>query len=392
MIERLVLSSSLVEQIVDWRMGSACNKPILDWRGTRMNFDTPALLDSANAGGITLDHEGFHSHRPRRRNKYDPAVRKRFVEAAEDLHNAWLREEAEVSAFAVMNDARLFPSIEYIGPATDAKCVQLSFARTVDPYWRPSTEIILWPLSEQFRRWTIPAFEPKEWKNRDSRLLWRGQATGIGYDLAEEARPLLTGVRQLPRWLNMWLREEVANDDASFDLGAKHYQRLIAVSICRKIEGADVKLVPLWDGDRRSIEVAARHLGPQIISDRIDPGVLMKERLNSKYLLTLPGNDFPSGLRHDLLSGGLLLMPRPFWECIWFYGLQPNVHYIPLRADLADLEERLAWCKENDNQCREIAQAGRAFALKHFDPQLEREVQSALVSRIARQTLPVDCY
>lgn len=386
------VNASIVERIVEWRMGSAYDKPILDWRSKRMNFDTAAVLNSANAGGITLDAAGFHTHRPRQRDNYDPALIKRFTDAAEDLNNAWDKANTEVSVFAAMNDARLFPSIEYIGPQTEAKCLQLSFSRTVDAHWRSSTEIALWPLAEQFRRWTIPNIEPKPWALRNPGLLWRGQATGMCYDLAEDAMPVLTGIRQMPRWLNVWLRDEVLKNGDSFELDAARYQRLRAVDLCRKIEGADVKFVPMWDGDKRSIEAAARHLGSDIISDRIDPGVLMKARLDCKYVLTLPGNDFPSGLRHDLLSGSLVLMPRPFWECIWFFGLEPGVHYIPLRADLADLEGRLQWCKENDAQCREIAEAGRAFALQHFDPALERAVQSRIVARIAQQTLPVDCY
>jgi hypothetical protein len=84
-----------------------------------------------------------------------------------------------------------------------------------------------------------------------------------------------------------------------------------------------------------------------------------------------------------------MLMPRPFWESDWFFGLRPDVHYIPLRADLADLEERLEWCRDNDRHCKEVAAAARAFALERFEPSIEFDVQNRIAERMARQTIPM---
>ena len=381
------LNRSIVEEIVRWRMGSAYDAPILDWRDSRLNFDNPIALDNALAGAIKVEDSGPFVCPPPGRGSYGPARHPRLVEAAEDIYRAWNKQGGTLSAFLAMNDARLFPSVEYIGLPTEAKCMQLSYARTVSPHWRSSTEIALWPLPVQYRGWKLPSFTPVKWDERKPELLWRGQASGLSYTLADEARPIFMGIRQMRRWLEGWLREEAASDESSFENWACSYQRLIAVMTCQNIPGADARLIPLWNGDKRAIEVAEKYLGEGIATERIDVLSYLTLQQKYNYALSLPGNDVPSSLRHDLLSGCLVLMPRPFWESSWFFGLKPDIHYIPLRADLADLEERLQWCRDNDGHCKEVAQSARVFAMEHFDPALEQEVQSRFAERLAQMTI-----
>lgn len=41
---------------------------------------------------------------------------------------------------------------------------------------------------------------------------------------------------------------------------------------------------------------------------------------------------------------------------MWYFPLlQPYVDHVPVKSDLSDLEEKLRWCRENDDKCREIA-------------------------------------
>ena len=51
----------------------------------------------------------------------------------------------------------------------------------------------------------------------------------------------------------------------------------------------------------------------------------------------------------------------------WYYSaLVPWVHYVPVRGDLKDLDERLTWAMEHDQEAKEIAQRGRAFVLANL--------------------------
>ena len=376
------LKPDLIEEIVKWRMGAAYDTPILDWRDERLNFDTGPALDRDFAGAVKVDRTGALLGSPPGRSNCNPHSRRRVVASTEDFFNAWKGQEKPLHAIIAMQDARLFPSVEYIGPPIEAKCVQFSYARTVSPHWRANTEVILWPLDYLFRWWKLPTFSPTPWDHRSETVLWRGQPAGMSYALGEDARPVLTGIRQIRRWLKDFLTIEAVGDEETFRNWLSNYQRLLAVSMCRQIKNADVQFIPMYDGDRTPIDVVERYLGTGLSSDRIGEAEYLAKQQGHKYLLSLQGNDVPSSLRTDLLTGCVTLMPRPFWESVWFFGLQPYVHYIPLRADLADLEERLNWCRDNDAQCREIAETARAFALAHFEPSLEFKVQSRMVGRL----------
>ena len=49
---------------------------------------------------------------------------------------------------------------------------------------------------------------------------------------------------------------------------------------------------------------------------------------------------------------------------LWFYrALKPNEHYIPLKYDCSDLEEKLKWAKANDAVCQQIAENATRFVL-----------------------------
>ena len=49
------------------------------------------------------------------------------------------------------------------------------------------------------------------------------------------------------------------------------------------------------------------------------------------------------------------------WEQWYHPGLQQWVHYVPVSADLRDLEMRVEWCRQHDTQARQIAAAASSY-------------------------------
>ncbi|XP_055919879.1 protein O-glucosyltransferase 2-like [Eupeodes corollae] len=88
-----------------------------------------------------------------------------------------------------------------------------------------------------------------------------------------------------------------------------------------------------------------------------------------KYQLNIDGT--VASYRFPYLLGGDALVFKqvsPFYE--HFYSkLVAYKHYVPFKRDLSDLLEKIKWAKENDERAKEIAAAGRAFALEHLMPQ-----------------------
>lgn len=51
---------------------------------------------------------------------------------------------------------------------------------------------------------------------------------------------------------------------------------------------------------------------------------------------------------------------------MWYFPLlQPYVDHVPVKADLSDLEEKIRWCRQNDDKCREIAKNALDFYEKY---------------------------
>ena len=93
----------------------------------------------------------------------------------------------------------------------------------------------------------------------------------------------------------------------------------------------------------------------------------MQELLQSKYLLSLEGNDVASGLKWMLYSQSIVLKP-PATHVSWAMEdrLVPYFHYVPVKPDLSDLEDQLEWAHSHPDECREILRHSTAF-MEHLD-------------------------
>ena len=111
-----------------------------------------------------------------------------------------------------------------------------------------------------------------------------------------------------------------------------------------------------------------------------------KEQLKYKFLISLEGNDVASNLRWALFSNSVVIMPKPHWNS-WVMEamLQPYVHYIPLNDNLDNLEEVMAWCAENDQECQRIAERSTLFMHQFFDEENEGLVKRELLKEYAKR-------
>jgi len=51
---------------------------------------------------------------------------------------------------------------------------------------------------------------------------------------------------------------------------------------------------------------------------------------------------------------------------MWYFPLlQPYVDHVPVKADLSDLEEKIRWCRANDDKCRQIGENAKLFYEKY---------------------------
>jgi hypothetical protein len=90
-----------------------------------------------------------------------------------------------------------------------------------------------------------------------------------------------------------------------------------------------------------------------------------EEFLKYKYQIDIDGNSnsWP-GLIQKLLTGSpVLKVESPLGFRQWYYDkLEPGRNFIPVKADLSDLIEKIEWLNEHDREAEEIGSAGLMLA------------------------------
>lgn len=95
-----------------------------------------------------------------------------------------------------------------------------------------------------------------------------------------------------------------------------------------------------------------------------------EEYIQHKYLIDMDGCVASTpGFAWKLLSNCAVLKHDSVFT-LWFYNcLLPWVHYIPIKEDLSDVFQKLQWAKDHDEDARQIAENGRAFAHENLMPE-----------------------
>jgi hypothetical protein len=179
------------------------------------------------------------------------------------------------------------------------------------------------------------------WEERSDQIVWRGSTTGVG---------LIT-------------KPELAADDADL---------IPRVRLClalKGIAGTDVKLSGVAQSRDKSLD-QARLAEAGLLGDFMSPMVWY----GFKFAIDIDGNSNAwSNLFTRLLMGCCVLkVASATGYRQWYYeDLKPWTHYVPVRADLGDLQDIIGWCRAHPAACRQIAAEGEAFAMaRDFDTEI----------------------
>ena len=107
----------------------------------------------------------------------------------------------------------------------------------------------------------------------------------------------------------------------------------------------------------------------------------MVEQSNYKYIIHIDGNVNAYRLLTTMATGSLILRVESEYTSWFDHMIKPNVHYLPVRADLSDLYEQITWARANDLKCKKIAVKGLEFAQMALNRDfIEKSLQKILWS------------
>ncbi|WP_430253842.1 glycosyl transferase family 90 [Neorhizobium sp. DAR64872/K0K18] len=87
-----------------------------------------------------------------------------------------------------------------------------------------------------------------------------------------------------------------------------------------------------------------------------------EDYMSHKFFVQIDGNGNSWELLKKLRLGCCMLLVDSDWQLWPNQFLQPWVHYVPVANDLSDIEQKVAWCVENDTKAKTIAKQGRNYA------------------------------
>lgn len=168
-----------------------------------------------------------------------------------------------------------------------------------------------------------------EWTRRSNIVRWRGQTNGIGAGdhSGPEAR---------------WDREVMP--------------RIRMALILKGVEGTDAAFIGSHNGD-----LAAKLRRDGLMAARIPEA----DWIGDKFALDIDGttNTWNNFLARLHLGCCVLKVASQHGFRQWYYDrVRPWEHFIPVRADMRDLVEKIEWARSHGAEARAIAENGQAFA------------------------------
>lgn len=115
--------------------------------------------------------------------------------------------------------------------------------------------------------------------------------------------------------------------------------------------------------------------------------ISITKHLAYKFVLSLEGNDVATHLKWIMSSNSIAVMPTPKFETWFMEGrLEADVHYIKIKDDYSDLEERLKYYIENPIEAEKIIAQAHAYVQRFRDRKVEDAIAIKVLQKYFAQT------
>jgi hypothetical protein len=161
------------------------------------------------------------------------------------------------------------------------------------------------------------------WNKKKEMAVFRGSTTGIGYD--EETNP--------------------------------------RIKLCKQFQQHPYCNVGItsWNTRLRKVSGDSKLHTPDTTQLSLSKSMTLEEQSTYKYIIHVQGHVQAFRLSIELAMGSVILLVHTDYK-LWYEPLlEPWEHYVPVSADLSDLDERIQWCIEHDKECQKIAKQAREF-------------------------------
>lgn len=121
---------------------------------------------------------------------------------------------------------------------------------------------------------------------------------------------------------------------------------------------------------------------------RTDPYYLsITEHLNYKFILALEGNDVATNLKWIMSSNSIAVMPMPKYETWFMEGrLIPDFHFICVKEDYSDLDEKLTYYVQHTDQALQIIKNAHDYVAQFSNKKRENIIALKVLQKYFEMT------
>lgn len=235
---------------------------------------------------------------------------------------------------------------------------------------KDSIDSILFCVTQQYAIITGSRKDPYLWKEKKNEIIWRGKFTG------KNLTPPLMIINFCPNI------EKQINEYHRFNC-VKMWSKNYNIKFCANYNIED-KTDRMWANEGPRARFNLDYLDKLFQEKKHMVGAHMnfdEEICEYKYILSLDGNDWSSVATLILKSNSLMMCPIPKWHNIIHFKLEPWVHYVPLKDDTSDLEEKLEWCDSNQEECEAMVRNANVY-MSYFNEDSELAIEKKILEKL----------
>jgi len=116
------------------------------------------------------------------------------------------------------------------------------------------------------------------------------------------------------------------------------------------------------------------------------PYMSNEEQCKYKYIIHIDGHVSAFRLSLELKMGSVILLVESEWKMWYSDLLKPFIHYVPVSKDLSDIYDKISWCKNNDEKCKEIVLNAKKFYEMYLQKDGVLDYMQKLLCDIKKQT------
>lgn len=134
-------------------------------------------------------------------------------------------------------------------------------------------------------------------------------------------------------------------------------------------------------------DIGVSNHAPVVKEEWIRGHISEYDHLGYKFIMCLEGNDVATNLKWVMSSNSLPVMPKPVYETWFMEGrLIPDYHYVAIRADYADLEEKLQYYIDHPEEAEAIIRHNHEYLKQFMDKRREKLISLLVLEKYFRAT------